>query len=99
MERDYRFDVARVICMTYIVAFLHLYGYIYDTISANVIPWCRILCDSCLGLFTFISGYLLGKKYNFGTDGSRIKDFYFNRVIRIIFVSFGVTCPLTHWLQ
>ena len=27
--RDYRFDVARVVCMTYIVAFMHLYGYVY----------------------------------------------------------------------
>lgn len=84
MERDYRFDVARVLCMTFIVAFLHLYGYIYDAVSANVIPWCRILCDSCLGLFTFTSGYLLGKKYCFGQGETKIKDFYINRVVRII---------------
>lgn len=84
MERDYRFDIARVVCMTFIVAFLHLYGYIYDAISANVIPWCCCLCDSCLGLFTFISGYLLGKKYDFNPGRSKIKDFYLNRVVRII---------------
>lgn len=84
MTRDYRFDIARVLCMTYIVAFLHLYGYVYNVISANVIPSCHILCDACLGLFTFTSGYLLGKKYCFGQGGNSIKDFYVNRVVRII---------------
>jgi len=66
MSRDYRFDVARVLCMTYIVAFVHLYAYIHTkAIAAVVIPSHAVLTDSCLGLFTFCSGYLLGKKYLF----------------------------------
>ena len=27
--REYRFDVVRVVCMTYLIMFFHLYGYIY----------------------------------------------------------------------
>ena len=84
--RDYRFDVARVLCMTYIVAFLHLYHYIHpDAISANVIPACAILCDTSLGLFTFVSGYLLGKKYSFGEKSEiTVGNFFKKRIIRII---------------
>lgn len=84
--RDYRFDVARVICMTYIVAFMHLYAYVYpggrDT---YYIPACVAFTDACLGLFTFISGYLLGKKYIFGEHGfGSIWIFYKKRILRII---------------
>lgn len=84
MERDYRFDIVRVLCMTFIVAVVHLYGYIYNVVSANIIPCIYVLCNSCLGLFTFTSGYLLGKKYDFSVGKYNIKDFYINRVIRII---------------
>lgn len=101
MGRDYRFDVARVVCMTYIVAFVHLYAYIYpNVISANVIPACAILCDACLGLFTFISGYLLGKKYSFGEQGKiTVGNFYKKRIIRIIplFVVSAVALWLIHF--
>lgn len=84
--RDYRFDVARVLCMTYIVAFVHLYAYIHpNVISANVIPACAILCDACLGLFTFSSGYLLGSKYRFGVHSDvKVWEFYKKRILRII---------------
>lgn len=89
MKRDYRFDIARVICMTYIVAFLHLYGYVYNVISANIIPCCHILCDSCLGLFTFTSGYLLGKKYRFGQRENKIKDFRYSLFFDCFFTRIG----------
>ena len=84
--RDYRFDVARVICMSYIIAFFHLYGYIYQgVVSARIIPACAILCDASLGLFTFISGYLLGKKYSFGEQREKTLGIFFKkRIIRII---------------
>lgn len=84
MGRDYRFDVARVVCMTYIVAFVHLYAYIHtEVISAVVIPSHAVLTDSCLGLFTFCSGYLLGKKYLFD-NLSDVWLFYKKRLFRII---------------
>lgn len=80
--RDYRFDVVRVVCMTYIVAYFHLYGYVYlqgqpaiDTAIAH----------ACLGLFTFVSGYLLGKKYCFGHEGNvDVWTFYKKRMLRIV---------------
>jgi len=84
--REYRFDVARVVCMTYIVAFMHLYAYVYpEGRNTYFIPACTAFVDSCLGLFTFISGYLLGRKYLFGKQGNTdVWTFYRKRVLRII---------------
>ncbi len=84
--REYRFDVARVVCMIYIVAFMHLYAYIYpEGRNTYFIPACTALTDSCLGLFTFISGCLLGRKYLFGKQGNTdVWTFYRKRVLRII---------------
>lgn len=87
MHRDYRFDVARAICMIYVAAFAHLWAYIHPEVISVIYvhPVFRILCYSCLYLFTFASGYLLGGKYSFGIDGnSKIWSFYNKRVLRII---------------
>lgn len=83
--RDYRFDVARVVCMTYIVAYVHLYHYIHpNVLSAIIIPTHAILTDTALGLFTFVSGYLLGSKYRFGEQGNvKCMGFYKKRILRI----------------
>jgi hypothetical protein len=84
--RDNRFDIARVVCMSYIVAFVHLYHYIHPSVvSAVIIPAHAILTDAALGLFTFISGYLLGSKYRFGgQSGTNVWEFYKKRILRII---------------
>ena len=72
--REYRFDVVRVVCMTYIVAYFHLYGYVY---LQGQPPVSIAMAHACLGLFTFVSGYLLGRKYSFGQQGnSQIWLFY-----------------------
>ena len=87
MNRDYRFDVARVLCMIYVVAFAHLWAYVYPDVNSvlNVHPVIYILCYSCLGLFTFASGYLLGGKYSFGKDGNtKVWPFYRKRVLRVM---------------
>lgn len=87
MNRDYRFDVARAICMIYVAAFAHLWAYVYTDVKSilHVHPVIYILSYSCLGLFTFASGYLLGGKYSFGKDGNtKIWPFYKKRVLRII---------------
>lgn len=87
MNRDLRFDVARVLCMIYVVAFAHLWAYVYTDVNSvlNVHPVIYILSYSCLALFTFASGYLLGIKYSFGKDGNtKIWSFYKKRVLRII---------------
>ena len=84
--REYRFDVVRVISMSYLIAFFHLYGYIYPQGEAPFYdPACTAMAHACLGLFTFVSGYLLGKKYCFGQFGnSGVWIFYLKRILRII---------------
>ena len=84
MERDYRFDIARVVCMTFIVAFVHLFAYVYTGhVSAYYLPACAVLTDACLGLFTFTSGFLLGLKYDF-VKFQGVWQFYKKRLLRII---------------
>ena len=84
--REYRFDVVRVVCMTYIVTYVHLYGYIYPQgHMTSFQPASIALAHACLGLFTFVSGYLLGRKYCFGQQGeSDVRTFYKKRILRII---------------
>lgn len=87
MNRDLRFDVARVLCMSLIVCFVHLWAYIHPEVTSAIYvhPVFDILTNSCLGLFTFASGYLLGGKYSFGKDGNtKIWPFYKKRILRII---------------
>lgn len=84
--REYRFDVIRVVCMTYIVAYAHLNGYIYPQGHMTYFfPAHVAIVHACLGLFTFVSGYLLGKKYSFGQQGNMgVWAFYQKRIMRII---------------
>lgn len=87
MQRDFRFDIARAVSMCYIIAALHLSQYlglqyyIYETYIG------RLITFSCLGLFTFMSGYLIGGKYDFtpSTDSTTksILLFYKKRFVRI----------------
>lgn len=83
--REYRFDVVRVVCMTYIVTYVHLEEYIYPQGRMTFyFPACIAMTHACLGLFTFISGYLLGSKYCFGRDGNcDVWTFYKKRLLRL----------------
>ena len=83
--RDYRFDVVRVVCMTYLIAFFHLYGYVYTGTSTTIFySASTAMAHACLGLFTFASGYLLGKKYCFGQQGNvDLWKFYKKRILRV----------------
>lgn len=84
--REYRFDVVRVICMTHIVAYAHLNEYIYPQGCMTIYyPAYVAMVHASLGLFTFVSGYLLGKKYSFGQqENVGVWTFYQKRIIRII---------------
>lgn len=84
--REYRFDVVRVVCMTYLVTYVHLYEYIYPQGRMTCFqPASIALAHACLGLFTFVSGYLLGRKYCFGQQGNAdVRAFYRKRILRII---------------
>lgn len=80
--REYRFDVVRVVCMTYIIAYFHLYGYVYPQ---GQTPVSVAMAHACLGLFTFVSGYLLGKKYSFGKHGNcDVGSFFTKRILRVV---------------
>ena len=83
--REYRFDVVRVVCMTYLVAFFHLSGYVYPNGLTGVCHSLSMaLAHASLGLFTFVSGYLLGKKYKFGQYGDAgVWTFYKKRILRV----------------
>lgn len=80
-ERILGFDIARSICMIYIIGVFHLTQYLgeqyylwYNDIDNN------FMC-ACLGTFSLISGLLLGKKYEIHT----LKDsllFYKKRIVR-----------------
>ena len=52
MNRDYRFDIARVLCMSFIVVFVHLWAYIHPEVTSAIYvhPVFDILTNSCLGL-------------------------------------------------
>ena len=83
--REDRFDVVRVVCMTYLVTYVHLYGYIYPHEQTTIYVQASIaMAHASLGLFTFVSGYLLGKKYCFGQQGNvDLWTFYKKRILRI----------------
>lgn len=96
--REYRFDVVRVICMTYLIAFFHLYGYIYPQGSSPFYdPACTAMAHACLGLFTFVSGYLLGRKYCFGKQGNTDAWIFFKKRILRVFPLF-VIASIVLWL-
>lgn len=102
-QRDIRFDIARAVCMCYIIAVLHLSQYlgiehyIYETYIG------RLVTFSCLGLFTFMSGYLIGKNNDF-TPSKQSSEaptqkafaFYKKRFLRIYPLFFIATVLL--WL-
>lgn len=96
--REYRFDVVRVVCMTYLVTYVHLYGYIYPQgLMTPFQPASIALAHACLGVFTFVSGYLLGKKYSFGQQGNGdVRAFYKKRILRII--PLFVVASIALWL-
>ena len=79
MKRNFGFDIARSFSMIYIVAILHLSGYTDLAISQNnafvSLIW------STLGVFTFLSSFLLSSRYSF-KDSNDICIFYKKRVLR-----------------
>ena len=63
--REYRFDVVRVVCMTYLVAFFHLSGYVYPNGLTGVCHSLSMaLAHASLGLFTFVSGLCISPFVN-----------------------------------
>lgn len=78
-NRNIGFDIARSISMIYIVGMLHLSEYTGNAISHN--PVCVTLIWAALGVFTFLSSYLLASRYHFATNADII-TFYKKRLLR-----------------
>ncbi len=82
------FDVLRAIAMLYIVGVWHLSDYLPKPHLRAISPAFFIFTNVCLGLFCFISGFLLTIKYDFaavppGGRTSLLVEFFRNRFLRI----------------
>lgn len=78
--RNVTFDIARSLSMIFIIAIHHLSGYTGQSI-ASISPFASAVLTA-LGVFSFLSGYLLGGKYVF----DKLNDvlfFYKKRLLRI----------------
>lgn len=78
-NRNISFDVARAISMFYIVGILHLSG--YTVYSIGHITSFTSFIWSALGVFTFLSAFLLASKYHFESMAD-VMAFYRKRVAR-----------------
>jgi peptidoglycan/LPS O-acetylase OafA/YrhL len=67
--------------MFYIVGIFHLSQYLGDEFYLNNNVYGNSIMWSCLGTFSLISGYLIGRKYNCETWGD-VMFFYKKRVVR-----------------
>jgi hypothetical protein len=80
MQRETALDIARTLSMLYIVGVWHLSNY---TNVFDVGPFGVYIKNATLGLFMFLSGYLLGSKYIIRNLDSWL-IFVRKRVLRII---------------
>lgn len=78
-DRLLGFDLARVVAIFVVIGIYHNLGYAglyHDN------PAIRVLVYSSLGVFTFLSAFLLASKYSFKESGETL-SFYKKRVLRI----------------
>lgn len=93
IKRDLRFDIARSLCMIYVIGVLHLSQYLGDDYYLNNTKLGSSFAFSSLGVFSFISGYFIGMKYHF-VNISDISFFYKKRLIRFYPLFFIATIAL-----
>lgn len=74
-QRDLTFDIARSLCIIWIIGVWHVFDYIEYNVEVKTIM--QHGTNSVLACFTFISGFFLGKK------SIGIREFYKNRLLRI----------------
>lgn len=85
-QRDITFDIARAICILWVVGVWHLIGSYDEALSLVRIRWADMLTTITMSTFFFISGYFLGKK-----EFDKWKDvvsFYKKRFIRLYVLFF-----------
>lgn len=80
-KRDLAIDILRCGAVLYIVGFWHIRGY-SDALSLCKTTTTRLLALCVLGLFVYLSGFLLSQKYSFEKSAD-ISRFYRQRFLRI----------------
>lgn len=105
MNRIFGFDIARAFSMFYVVALLHLSSYCENFALTSISEIFTTLIWSTLSVFTFLSAYLLGSKYQFSC-WENVLVFYKKRLIRfyplflissafLVLIGFnGLTCSI-----
>ena len=80
-KRDITFDIARSLCILWIVGVWHLKDYVcLDGVSENIMSAGDFITTAVLGAFTFMSGFFL-KKYKMRTVSDALL-FYRKRLLR-----------------
>ena len=91
MQRESSLDIARAVSMLYIIGVWHLNNY---TDSYSLQPYGEYIKNAALGLFMFLSGYLLGGRYII-KDRSSAYSFFKKRIFRI-FPLFAVSLIISY---
>ena len=95
--RDPSIDLLRVCLLGYVVAYLHLGGYVGNG-ETHVAWWQPALTTVVLGAFVFLSGYLLGL-WREDSSVSAVLSFYRNRLMRIYpLYLLALACYVALWI-
>lgn len=81
MERNITIDILRGACMFYVVGVCHLSQYLGHEYYLYYIPFGNSIGWTCLGTFSMISGFLIGRKYCVHSF-SDVRQFYKKRLVR-----------------
>lgn len=80
-SRDGAIDLLRALLVVYVIAYLHLGGYIAD--GQRHVHWATpAITNVVLGTFTFLSGYVLGT-WKGKASAAKLANFYWRRLLRI----------------
>lgn len=101
IKRVPQYDIARALCVLYIVVFWHGHDYLGDNfaLSTDLTFVCERLTTIVLACFTFISGYFL-RKYKFEAFAD-VKSFYVKRIKRfyVLFFISALLLFLLKWMD
>ena len=81
-KRDFRIDIVRAICAIEIIAFWHLMDYLpnYYSLSGMPLHTAKLLTDSSMATFAFISGFCLSK-YDVNTKNDAM--YFYKRRLKV----------------
>ena len=92
-KRDITFDIARSLCILWIVGVWHLKDYVcLDGVSENIMRAGDVITTAALGAFTFMSGYFL-KRYKMRMVSDALL-FYRKRLLRFWVLYFAASASI-----